>query len=105
MQEAPVECSHDPCNCSVIGPVEGGEVYCSDFCRGAEQGLESESCGCGHPQCDTAWSVFAESRTTWRLGTARRSAILAPLLLPAASLSPSMAPLGGQSFLGITSCV
>jgi len=27
------------------------------------------------------------------------------LLLPAASLSPSVAPLGGQSFLGITSRV
>jgi hypothetical protein len=55
MLETPLECNHEPCNCSVTGPVEGVEVYCSSFCRNAaEGGLESESCACGHPQCDTA---------------------------------------------------
>jgi len=55
MHETPVECGHDPCNCSVIGPVGGGEVYCSDFCRkSVEDGRESATCACGHPQCDIA---------------------------------------------------
>jgi hypothetical protein len=53
MHEAPLECDHDICNCSVTGPVEGG-VYCSNVCRNAaEQGVESETCACGHPECDT----------------------------------------------------
>ena len=54
MREAPLECDRDVCNCSVIGAVDGGDIYCSDFCRDAdERGLESEVCGCGHPECDT----------------------------------------------------
>jgi len=54
MHESPLECDHDICNCSVTGPVEGGDVYCSEFCRDAdERTLESESCACGHPACDT----------------------------------------------------
>jgi len=53
MHEAPVECTHDLCNCSVTGPVSGGEVYCSEDCREAtEAGVESETCACGHPACD-----------------------------------------------------
>jgi hypothetical protein len=53
MHEAPVECTNDPCSCSVMGPVAGGEVYCSDSCRDAtEGGDESETCACGHPPCD-----------------------------------------------------
>ncbi len=54
MHESPLECDHDICNCSVTGPVEGGDVYCSEFCRDAdERTLESESCACGHPARDT----------------------------------------------------
>lgn len=51
MQESNAECSHEPCNCIVMGPI-AGEVFCSDFCREAESGLESETCACAHPQCD-----------------------------------------------------
>jgi hypothetical protein len=55
MQELTIECTNELCNCSVIGPVDGSEVYCSDFCSNAsEESIESESCSCGHPQCDTA---------------------------------------------------
>jgi hypothetical protein len=54
MRESALECGHDVCNCSVSGPVEGGDVYCSDYCRNAEErGLESETCACAHPECDT----------------------------------------------------
>jgi hypothetical protein len=54
MHEAPVECSHDICNCSVTGTVDGAETYCSDYCRNSdESGRESETCACGHPECDT----------------------------------------------------
>jgi hypothetical protein len=54
MLEAPLECGHDICNCSVTGPVNGAEVYCSDYCANADaEGLESETCACGHPECDT----------------------------------------------------
>jgi hypothetical protein len=53
MRELTVECSYDPCNCTVNAPVEGGETYCSDFCRDAsEESLESEFCSCGDPPCD-----------------------------------------------------
>lgn len=53
MQDHGIECAHEPCNCLVIGPVVGGEAYCSDFCNAAQAGdLESEACACGHPQCD-----------------------------------------------------
>ena len=55
MHEAPVECAYEPCNCSVSGPVEGGEAYCSAFCSSADQdGVEADTCACGHPQCDIA---------------------------------------------------
>ncbi|HET6274764.1 MAG TPA: hypothetical protein VFE16_02335 [Candidatus Cybelea sp.] len=54
MHESPLECAHEICNCSVTGPVDGSEVYCGNFCRNAdEQGIESETCACGHPECDT----------------------------------------------------
>lgn len=54
MHESPLECDHDICNCTVTGPVGGGDVYCSDVCRDAsEEGVESETCACGHPECDT----------------------------------------------------
>ncbi len=54
MHESPLECSHGICNCSVTGPVDGSDVYCSNFCRNAdEQGIEGETCACGHPECDT----------------------------------------------------
>lgn len=55
MHEAPIECSYEPCNCSVVGPAEGGEAYCSPFCRDADRGgseNESDFCACGHPPCD-----------------------------------------------------
>ena len=52
MHEAPAECGHDLCNCSLIGPI-AGETYCSGYCRrAAEDSDESEACACGHPQCD-----------------------------------------------------
>jgi hypothetical protein len=53
MRENSIECSHELCNCTVPG-TGGGDAYCSGFCRNAtEQGLESETCACGHPECDT----------------------------------------------------
>jgi len=52
MQELGIECNHGPCVCMVSGPVETGEAYCSDFCKEAEDDLESDVCGCGHPPCD-----------------------------------------------------
>lgn len=53
MQERGIECNHDLCVCLVTGPVESGEAYCSEYCASAEEdGVESESCGCGHPPCD-----------------------------------------------------
>ena len=53
MQDRGIECTYTPCNCLVIGSVRDGEAYCSDFCRSVpEGGLESETCACGHPQCD-----------------------------------------------------
>ncbi len=52
MHESSLECDHDICNCTLTGPV-GSDVYCSDFCRNAEeQSVESEACACGHPECD-----------------------------------------------------
>jgi hypothetical protein len=54
MQDRGIECNHEICNCVVIGPIETGEAYCSDYCRGVTaDGIESELCACGHPQCDT----------------------------------------------------
>ncbi len=53
MHDRGIECSHEPCSCLVIALVGSGEAYCSDFCSSAEErSLESESCACGHPQCD-----------------------------------------------------
>jgi hypothetical protein len=53
MHEAPLDCAHEPCNCSVTGPVDGAEVYCGASCRAAaENSLESDTCACGHPPCD-----------------------------------------------------
>jgi hypothetical protein len=49
-----VECSHELCNCMVMGPAEGGDAYCSTYCRNADDGgIESDACACGHPECDT----------------------------------------------------
>jgi hypothetical protein len=53
MREASLECAHEICNCLVTGPVEGGDVYCSNYCRTDERSVESETCACGHPECDT----------------------------------------------------
>ncbi|MBV8724693.1 MAG: hypothetical protein JO078_01290 [Candidatus Eremiobacteraeota bacterium] len=54
MQEVPVECTHEPCNCSVAASLDGDDPYCSDFCRTADEGeLQSDTCACGHPACDT----------------------------------------------------
>jgi hypothetical protein len=54
MREAPVECGHELCNCSVVGEVDG-EAFCSDYCRQSDaDSIESESCACGHPPCDIA---------------------------------------------------
>jgi hypothetical protein len=54
MRENSVECSHDLCNCAVTGTLGFTDAYCSDYCQDAtERGLESETCACGHPECDT----------------------------------------------------
>jgi hypothetical protein len=48
------ECSHEVCNCTLMGPTIG-EAYCSSACRkAAESGIEAETCPCGHSQCDVA---------------------------------------------------
>jgi hypothetical protein len=48
-----IQCAHDLCNCVLTAEVES-EKYCSDACRDAvENGIESETCQCGHPPCDT----------------------------------------------------
>ncbi|MBV8530428.1 MAG: hypothetical protein JO104_03850 [Candidatus Eremiobacteraeota bacterium] len=53
MYEASIECTHERCNCSVIAAIDGGDAYCSGYCRTAtEESVESETCACGHPQCD-----------------------------------------------------
>ncbi len=45
-------CTHAVCNCSVSGPI-GGEAYCSAACQNADTGgIESDTCPCGHPECD-----------------------------------------------------
>lgn len=51
--EQSIECAHDPCQCTVISPMQT-ETYCSDFCKNAGEtgGIEQETCNCGHPQCD-----------------------------------------------------
>ena len=47
-----VECAHDLCQCTVMSSIVG-ETYCSDACRqAADDSIESETCPCGHPQCD-----------------------------------------------------
>jgi hypothetical protein len=49
-----VECSHELCNCTVMGPAMGGDAYCSNYCRSVDDGgIESDTCPCGHPECDT----------------------------------------------------
>jgi hypothetical protein len=54
MHQNSVECSHELCNCVVPGMADGADAYCTEYCRdAAEQGLESETCACGHPECDT----------------------------------------------------
>jgi hypothetical protein len=52
MQQQSVECAHDLCQCTVMqAPRE--EKFCSQACREAQEGgIETETCGCGHPQCD-----------------------------------------------------
>ncbi len=52
MHDHGIECSYEPCSCLVIADVDSGEAYCSDFCSSADDRPESESCACGHPQCD-----------------------------------------------------
>jgi len=51
MQQS-IECAHTLCNCEITSEMQV-EEYCSEFCKNAEEsGIESESCSCGHPQCD-----------------------------------------------------
>jgi hypothetical protein len=51
MQET-IECAHDLCNCMVTAEIQT-EEYCSQACKDAdENGIEAETCPCGHPQCD-----------------------------------------------------
>jgi len=53
MRELTIECSYEPCNCTVAAPLSNTEAYCSDSCSTAEeQSLESDFCSCGHPPCD-----------------------------------------------------
>jgi len=47
------QCSNELCNCDISAEMQT-EEYCSTWCRDfTENGLESEACQCGHPQCDT----------------------------------------------------
>jgi len=47
-----IECAHDLCNCMLSAQIEV-EEYCSQSCKdAAENGIESETCPCGHPPCD-----------------------------------------------------
>lgn len=48
-------CEHEPCRCEV----EGGQPYCSEYCRNAaeftdepEDPEDRVGCGCGHAACD-----------------------------------------------------
>ncbi len=51
MQQS-MECAHDQCNCTITAEMQT-EEYCSDSCKNAqENGIESETCACGHPPCD-----------------------------------------------------
>ncbi|HEY8297614.1 MAG TPA: hypothetical protein VIG32_06285 [Candidatus Baltobacteraceae bacterium] len=47
-----IACAHDLCNCVVTESIEG-VAYCSDACRAAATAIESDTCPCGHPPCDT----------------------------------------------------
>jgi hypothetical protein len=47
-----VDCTYDPCNCTVTADVATGEAYCSEFCRDADGTIEAETCECSHPPCD-----------------------------------------------------
>ena len=40
------ECAHVSCHCQV----QGGEDYCSEYCRDAE-GVAVVTCRCGHEPC------------------------------------------------------
>ncbi|HEY9180120.1 MAG TPA: hypothetical protein VIO32_05335 [Candidatus Baltobacteraceae bacterium] len=47
-----IECAHDLCNCTLTAQMQV-EEYCSQSCKDAQQnGIETETCSCGHPQCD-----------------------------------------------------
>lgn len=48
-----IACAHDLCNCLLTAEVES-ENFCSGSCQHAvEDGIESPTCPCGHPPCDT----------------------------------------------------
>lgn len=47
-----IECAHELCNCTLSAEIQT-EEYCSQACRDAEEnGIEMDTCDCGHPPCD-----------------------------------------------------
>lgn len=45
-------CSHEVCSCTIVGAMLGTS-YCSDYCSQSDDGgIETETCACGHPECD-----------------------------------------------------
>jgi hypothetical protein len=49
LQENQKRCAHRPCQCLA----EGGNRYCSAWCRDVAAGIipEGDSCECGHEDC------------------------------------------------------
>ena len=48
-----IGCAHDLCNCVITAEIQS-EKFCGDACRNAvENSLESATCPCGHPPCDS----------------------------------------------------
>jgi len=48
-----IGCAQELCNCVITADI-GSEKYCSDACQATvEDAIESETCKCGHPPCDT----------------------------------------------------
>ena len=49
LKENEKRCAHRPCQCST----EGGDPYCSEWCRDVANGImpAGDSCECGHEDC------------------------------------------------------
>jgi hypothetical protein len=46
-----MDCQHEGCLCQV----EGGQQFCSDYCRAHAEGTQHAEhvCECGHPACQS----------------------------------------------------